>query len=370
MQIRITPMTKDLLPATRAFNQRLKPASTFMLPETLPIFRTAEASDAPAISWTHYLAMDDSEARGGFLLMDQPAWVNGGVCRANNYQSILSEGIRDRRYGFVSVHMLKYIERTARYAFTVGMGDAQNPLPRLLKASGWTLRAIPFLFCVQNVRNFLREVRPFRQNRYCKTVAKAAFISGVGWLGVRLLQARALVGRGSSKGLNLDSISSWGSWADELWEKFRSQCCFAVVRDRSTLNLLYPLANERLKAFLVSNGSAPIGWATLLDTPMRDDKYFGNLRVVTILDCVAVPELIDAFVRRITIHLEKSGADLVITNQSHFLWTAAFRNTGFLSAASNYFLATSKQLSAAILAGGGEERVHLTRGDGDGRIHL
>jgi hypothetical protein len=316
------------------------------------------------------MAMEDSEARGGFLLMDQLAWLNGALCRANNYQSILSEGICNRKYGLVSVHMLKYIEQTAPYAFTVGMGDAQNPLPRLLKASGWTLRAVPFLFRIQNVRDVLRELRAFRQNTYCKTVTQAVSISGIGWIGVRLLQSRALVGRSRSKGLNLDNISSWGPWADELWEKYRSQCSFAIVRDRSMLNDLYPLPNERLKAVLVSNGSAPIGWATWLDTSMRNNKYFGNLRVVTILDCVAAPELIDAFVRRITIHLEQSGADLVISNQSHFLWTTAFRKAGFLPSTSNYFLATSKQLSAAILAAGGEERVHLTRGDGDGRIHL
>ena len=149
MQTRIIPLTEDLLAAARAFNARLGPDAPFFLPETVPSLQSAPGSVSPAISWTHYIVMDDSEARGGFLSMDQPAWINGEVRRASNYESILSEGIRDRRFGTVSVHMLKYIERRSPYAFVVGMGDAQNPLPRFLRTSGWTLRAVPFLFRVR-----------------------------------------------------------------------------------------------------------------------------------------------------------------------------------------------------------------------------
>jgi hypothetical protein len=66
----------------------------------------------------------------------------------------------------------------------------------------------------------------------------------------------------------------------------------------------------------------------------------------------------------------ETTADLVISNQTHALWVNAFRRAGFHTAPSNYLLATSKNLTAAILAGGGGDRAHLTRGDGDGRIHL
>jgi len=370
MPIHIEPLTEDLLPAARAFNARLGPQAPFFLPETVPSSQFETGLVSPIISWTHYVALDDSEARGGFLVMEQPAWINGEVCRASNYQSFLSESVRDRKFGPVSVHMLKYIEQRSPYAFILGMGDAHNQLPRFLQGAGWTLRSIPFLFHVQNVRNFLREMRIFRLNVYRRMAARAASISGVGWTAMRLLQARPFGSIGGWPGLTVDRIKSWGSWADEIWERYRTQCSFAVVRDRTTLDLLYPLAEERLEVYLVSKGSSPIGWAACLNTPMIDDKHFGNLRVVTILDCAAAPEFAITFARSITCHLEKSGADLVITNQGHSLWISAFRKAGFLSAASNYLLATSKELSAAILAGGGKHRVHLTRGDGDGRIHL
>jgi hypothetical protein len=114
---------------------------------------------------------------------------------------------------------------------------------------------------------------------------------------------------------------------------------------------------------------------------MINDRYFGNLRVTTVLDCVSVPEFADAHASSMTCYLlnrrvypnyarGESPPNLVITNQSHSVWTRAFRRAGYLSASSNYLLATSNALTAAIESDGGEERVHLTRGDGDGRIHL
>jgi hypothetical protein len=364
MQIRIAPLTEDLLPAARAFNARLGSVAPFFLPEH------AYPVHPGAISWTHYLALEDSEVRGGFLLMEQPAWINGETRQAINSQSMLSEGIRDRKYGRVSVHMLKYIEQRFPYAFMVGMGGAQNPLPRLLKGAGWRLRAVPFLFRVQNVRNFLREMRLLGRRRSWKAAARAASITGMGWMAIRLLQARPAAAIRSSRGLVVDRVTSWGAWADEIWQQYRTECSFAVVRDRSTLDLLYPLTTGRSTVSLVSRGASAIGWAAWLHTPMREDQYFGNLRLVTILDCVAAAGHAEAVALAITRHLDGSGADLLITNQAHSLWNSAFRKAGFLPAASNYLLATSKQLHAATLAGGGEERVHLTRGDGDGRIHL
>jgi len=369
MRIRIAPLTEDLLPAARAFNARLGAVSPFFLPEKMPS-RPATDRTGAGISLTHYVALDESEVRGGFLAMDQPVWINGKRARAANYQSILSEGIRDKRYGLVSVHMLKHIEQTTPYAFMVGMGGLDNALPRLLKGAGWTLGAVPFLFRVANVGNFLREARPLQRNHYWRMATRVAATSGGGWMAIRVLQARPLAGLGRSPGLKIERMSSWGSWADEIWAQYRDQCSFAVTRDRATLDQLYAFSEKRLGVALVSKGPEPIGWAAWLDTQMTGHQFFGNLRVATILDCLAAPEHAKAVARAVTRHVEASGPDLLVTNQVHSLWTRAFRRAGFLSTASNYVLATSKQLSVAIREGGGEERVHLTRGDGDGRIHL
>jgi len=369
MRIRISPLTEDLLPAARAFNSRLGADAPFFLPDTTPS-RPAADRGASGISLTHYVALDESEVRGGFLAMDQPAWINGQPARATNYQSILSEGIRDKKYGLVSVHMLRHIEQTTPYAFMVGMGGLENSLPRLLKGAGWTLRGVPFLFRVANVGNFLRQARAVRRNRYWEMAARVAAMSGGGWIAIRILQGRPLAGLGRSPGLKIERVTNWGSWADEIWERYRDHCSFAVTRNRATLDQLYRFSESRLGVALVSKGSVPIGWSAWLDTPMADHTFFGNLRVATILDCLAAPEHAEAVALAVTRHIEDGGPDLLVTNQAHALWDRAFHRAGFLSTASNYILATSKQLSAAIREGGGERRVHLTRGDGDGRIHL
>jgi hypothetical protein len=50
---------------------------------------------------------------------------------------------------------------------------------------------------------------------------------------------------------------------------------------------------------------------------------------------------------------------------------AAFRRAGYLSGPSNYILALSPALTAAVRGeADGEARIHVTRGDADGRIHL
>jgi hypothetical protein len=69
--------------------------------------------------------------------------------------------------------------------------------------------------------------------------------------------------------------------------------------------------------------------------------------------------------------MASQGADLVIVNHSNTAWVEAFRAAGFLTGPSNYMLAMSKHLNESVRAiPGGDEHIHVTRGDGDGRIHL
>jgi hypothetical protein len=282
---------------------------------------------------------------------------------------MLSEGIRDRKYALVSVQMLKYLERTYEHVFMVGMGSMQEPLPRLLVGAGWNVRPVPFLFLIRKVRAFLREMRVFGNGRGRRVAVRLADVTGVGWLGAKLIQSHPFVPEEELRGLTLVPLRQWGPWTDEIWSKYRIHCSFGVERDQATLNSLYPLESTRVKAAVVNRDGVPMGWVAWLSTRMQNDKYFGNLHVVTILDCVAAPDDANAMIHFLADSLETT-ADLVISNQTHALWVNAFRRAGFHTAPSNYLLATSKNLTAAILAGGGEDRAHLTRGDGDGRIHL
>ncbi len=63
--------------------------------------------------------------------------------------------------------------------------------------------------------------------------------------------------------------------------------------------------------------------------------------------------------------------DLIVTNQLHRTWGDAVLQSGYLSGPSNFGFAASPRLAAALEPFAREvHRIHMTRGDGDGPIHL
>jgi hypothetical protein len=172
----------------------------------------------------------------------------------------------------------------------------------------------------------------------------------------------------SARGVGIERVDRWGSWADDIWARTRDTVSFSVVRDRAMLESLYPLHDPRYLAFVVRKAGEVAGWAVAINTQMRDHGHFGNLRVATILDAQALPDEQLAVAAHVRGVLAADNADIIVTNQSHASWVAAFGLAGFLKGPSNYLLAMSKPLSEAV--GDAPARVHITRGDGDGRIHL
>jgi len=369
MPLQLVPFTEREAPAVLAFNQRMAAARApidFLLPE-----RAADAAAGPAAALprTQYLAVDQGVVRGGVALTEQPTWLNGRVVSTFNYQAPLSEGIVDRRYGFVALHMLKHFQRQSPLSFAVGMGGEQNALPRLLKALGWTIRPVPFLFRISKVRRVLAELAVLQRSPARQALARIGSASGTAWLGVRVCQARSIAARWRARGITIVRASAWGAWADELWQPAAFPYSFAVMRDRRTLENLYPIDDGKMRVYVVRRGSSVVGWAACLVSDMHAHKDFGNLRVATVLDCGAAVECAGAVAVAAGDAMARE-ADLVITNQSHASWVSAFRAAGFLPGPSNYLFATSPALTEGIRAGGGDAGVHVTRGDGDGRIHL
>jgi hypothetical protein len=308
--------------------------------------------------------------RGGFLLMDQQAWVGGEMVRATNYQSPVSEGLWDSRYAFVAMAMLRDFQRRCPHAFIVGMGHIDRPLPRLLLAAGWSIRPIPFLFRIVRAAPVLRELAVFRRRRSVAIAASILAATGAARLGNALATARAIPARLNARGAVLDVMDGWGEWADDLWTMARASCSFAVLRTRAALEALYPAAGGRYRIYRMRRNGRVAGWAVAMRTAMNGHKDFGSLTVTTLLDAFAMPGAHATLGALVTEAAARDVTDLIITNQSHENWTRAFRQCGFLPGPSNYLLATSKPLTAAIAAGGGSSRVHVVRGDGVGRIHL
>jgi hypothetical protein len=368
MAIRVVPFTANEVAAVRAFNDRMTAAQAavdFLLP-TSP---NPNGCIPRAIQQVQYLAVDDGEAvRGGVLEVDHEAVLAGAPVRVCNFQSPLSEGIADSRYALVALQILKFLQRKSPYAFIVGMGHRDRPLPRLLAAAGWTIRTIPFLVRPVRYGRVLTQLPMLRQKPAMSIAARVAAVTGAAWVGGQALRLRRIPAVIRSRGFSIEPIREWGDWATDLWQQASGHCSFAVQRDRQALDILYPLHHGPCLAFVVRRGPTIVGWIVGVRTTMRDDPHFGNLTVATVLDCVSAPGASVAVACLGASALER-GADLLITNQSHVSWVEAFRSCGFLPGPSNYLLATSKPLSEAIAAAGAD-RVHVVRGDGDGRIHL
>lgn len=368
MEIRIVPYSPEHEPAAQAFNERLRARgeSEFQLPDRTPEPEPLGLS----IRKTHFLALENDSVRGGFLLVRYPSWLAGRELDVANSQDPLSEGIADPKYASVALRLLKGIQQHGPYVFAAGMGSAEARFARLLKGAGWTVQLVPFLFHIARVNPFLREL-PALQSSGLKRAAAAVGRTGIGKAAVFALQSKSIRASFRLRGATIERVHEWGPWADTLWEDFRSSCSFCVKRDRRTLQELYRLGEDRSQAFLISRSGRPVGWVTAQNSQMAGHKHFGSMRVATILDCVAYPEAREATVLLAARSLASGGADLIITNQSYQPWIQAFRNVGFLTASSNYVFASSKSLSQAIAAvPNGRERIHFTRGDSDGRIHL
>ena len=366
MPLQFVPFEEKHIAAVEAFNQRMidgQADSDFLLPTALEKPRTTLGDP---IQWTRYVVVDGGDVRGGVLGMDQPGWLNGHAVRAWNFQSPLSEGIVNPKYSVVAMQMVKFLQKQSEAVFMVGMGSADRPLPRLLAASGWSVRPIPFLFRVHSAGNFLRELQMLRTSPVKRIAAQAARFTGLGAAGLAVMQRRKTAVQGSIR-----QVSEWGEWAGEIWQRCREQCSFAVQRDRRTLESLYPTSDARTKICLVERDGKPVGWSVGWNAALENHRHFGSLRVGSILDCMADADAMTTTVALTDREMASRGADLVLVNHSQAAWVEAFRAAGFLVGPSNYLLAVSKRLNGLVRTEPqGEERMHVTRGDGDGRIHL
>ena len=372
--LRLEPLSAALVPALEAFHSRLEAQGGPPYRFGTRVDPPAEAASPSPMRSETWLAVENEAVRGGVLV--QHLWMDSASGRipAVNIQLPLSEGTVDRRYSHVGTWLIRSVQRREPRVFAVGMGSMEQPLPRLLAALRWTVVPVPFFFHVHRPFRFLREMPMLRRSRARRLLGAAAAYTGAGFMGVRMGAAlRTLLRRGMRRvrALDVRPLEEWGPWVTEMWERVRGANSLAVVRDEASLRVLYPPVGDRTRCYRVEHGGGAVGWFVLLTTRMQDNAYFGNLHVGTILDAQAIAGFerhVLASARRTLYSLD---VDLSVTNQLHATWQRACEENGYWRGPSNFLFAGSPALLKA--AGGGVDvlaRVHLTRGDGDGRIHL
>ena len=355
MAIEIVPYRPLHKAAVRRFNQRLLEGGAdpeMQFPET------------PDPGWMPQMelrvAVEGSEVRGGYILRRQMISAGGELRAAAHYRLPLSEGLVNRAYATVALRLVRDALACEPRLYALGMGGWDKPLPQMLKRLGWRIAAVPFYFKIPHPFRFLRQIQALRSSFVRRLVSDAAAFSGAGWAALWM----AGVARRTEATETAEMPAAFAGWADIVWDAGRSGYGMLAARDAETLNALYPPSDPRFLRV-----RTPGGWAVLLDTPMQAHKQFGDLRVGTIVDCLAAEDDAAAVVGAAARTLEKRGVDAIISNQLHRFWSGALEDAGFRRGPTNFLLALSPAL-AAEMKGRPEDEIHMNRGDGDGPIHL
>ena len=369
MGIRIAPYTADDIDAVKAFNLRLKENkidfqfSESHVPVWLPKF------SGNTLFREYFLAKDGNFVCGAYILKHQPFKILNDVRNVGFIQLPLSEGIVYPKYNLVGAQLISDALHRSGELFALGMGGLDNPFPQVLKAMGWHLFAVPFFFRICNPAKFCRNISFLRKTKIRRTLLEWLACSGMAWLMVK--GSNAIFGQKPGKHIRSEWVDKFGSWADGVWLKAKTGYAFGAIREALILNMLYPDSEEKFLRLKVFRSGEIVGWAVMLSTSMKGHKQFGSMQIGSIVDCMAIPGFETDVVASALFQLEKTGVDLIVSNQSYIGWHQAFKASGFLSGPSNYIFAASKKLVKALSPlDKNIHRIHLTRGDGEGPTHL
>jgi hypothetical protein len=349
MSLEIVAYTQEMVAAVREFNQRLLAGGGLLAGGALA---DQQFPETPSPGWMPgmelFLAVEGSMVRGGYILRRQSFSISGATLPVAHYRLPLSEGIVNRSYAMLGLRMVRDALSREPRLYALGMGGCDQPLPAMLKRLGWSTCAVPFYFKVLHPGRFVRHIEALRNSPLRRAALDAAAYSGAGWLGMKALGLVTGFGRRLPV-CAVDLAPGFAPWADEVWERSRSAYALTAQRDAATLERLYPASDPRFLRV-----RAPGGWAVVLDTQMHGHKQFGDMRVGTIVDCLAPPECAGAVIRAAAGLLEQRGVDLIVSNQLHGAWCTALVESGFRMGPSNYLLALSPALAEA--AGGEKTR--------------
>lgn len=372
MPIVIAPYSQDHEEGVKAFNARLRAGgATLTFPEShVPTW--LPKVDGHSVYHEYYLAVDDQVVRGAYILKHQLFWIAGALQRLAEYRLPFSEGQVDNRFASVGVQMYLDAMRKQPLLYTVGIGGYEEAAAQMLIKAGWSTWPVPFYFRVLRPAAFLRNIVYLRRSAVRRAALDVLALSGAGHVAVGAYQAWKTRGRPKDfSPYDAQTQAEFGPWADSIWAGAYQHYSMIGLRDAATLNITYPASDPRWTRLKVSSGGMPVGWAVLLSVPMQGHNYFGNMRVGSLVDCLALPGYEAKVTRAALEHLKGTGADIVVSNLSHRDWRRALEVAGFQLGPSNFIFAASKRVAAMLDPFEVEkERVHMTRGDGGGPQNL
>lgn len=370
----IVPFAAEHVAVVREFNARLREHGVpFRFPEDPTPDWLPKLDDLPLFH-EYFLAVEaeSGAVRGGYIFKQQEFAIGGAVQPVGFFRLPLSEGVYDKPFASLAAQFLLHALKKSPRLYSLGIGGYDEPLAQMEASVGWKQWTVPFLFRIEHAFKFLRNIRHLRRRASRRIALDLLAFSGLGFVGLQLLRLKQKLFDGKTASVPTYTLElSFGLWADEVWSAARSEYSLIAVRTAETLNRLYPADDARYQRLKVTIEGRTVGWAVVLNTQHHDHKHFGNMRLGSLVDFLAVPGYHEPVIAAATDHLRRGGGDLIVVNTSNDAWVTALKRQGYFAGPSNFIFSGSKKLIEVLEPfQQTRHRMHWTRGDGDGPIHL
>lgn len=376
MATQIVPHGPEWRDAVEAFNQRMHAGGSRwgFYPDPVPSWIPKDPRKPEPPVWREYhLAVEDGQTvRGGYALKPQRWLIRGRTHQVTDWQGPFSEGAISPKFGTLGLRMVRDMLQKQPLLFSWGHGGTGEPIVQMLQKMDWLIHATPFCFRVLRPKRFLRLNAFLRTSRKRCLQLDALAYSGLGTLGVLAAHAALRLRTPKAFRTRAEIVPQFDAWADELWERRKGEYAALAQRDASMMNhLASPWGWPSCIRLKVLRGDRVAGWALLMDTVMRADPRFGDLRVGSVIDVFGGLDDAPYVVAAATRELKRRGPDLIVSNQAHPAWIRAFAANGYLVLRDRRLFVASPQLREA-LSPFAETRdgLHLTNMDGHGPMML
>jgi hypothetical protein len=375
MPIEIVPHSESLKDAVEEFNRRMREGGSKLGMYTDPVPDWVPKVRPDQKVWReYYLAVEDKHTvRGGFALKPQQWLIHGQLHTVTDWQGPFSEAAYHPKYGMLGLRLMRDMLRRQPLLFAWGAyGRAGDPMTETLRKTGWLMHPTPICLRVLKPYRFLRLNRYLRNEPKRRLALDALAISGAGSIGVRALHLGLRLSSGKLLRARAEQVPRFGEWADVIWERCKRAYTAIAVRDSDAMNTLLPGHGWPPGLILrVTRGDRDVGWAVVMDTAMHDDVRFGDLRVGSVVDCLALPADAAEVVHAATRWLARRGVDIVVSNQAHPAWAGAFRDNGYVVLQAQRYFVVSPELQKALAPFEESARgLHMTGMDGHGPMML
>ncbi len=344
MNMKIIPYNEASLEEIKAFNHRMKKGgSAYKIPEEFESERFSESGNS-LIDRECFLALDGNTVRGGYTLKYQDYRITQKDGRLALMQPPVSEELVDSSFRGIGKQLIEKLANRESMLLVSGIRREGHLGTELFREMEWPVLEIPFYYKIRSAFGFLRNISYLRDNIFKEIGFDLAASSGLGWLGIKLLNLFKYRKTLRIEDSNSEMVDAFGQWADDLWKVSRNGYIMSAVRDSNLLNRLYPSSDDRFIRLRVSFGKNNVGWAVLLSVQLEDHNSYGSMKLGSIVNCLSLPGFEEYVIEESTKILKTLDVDLIVTNQSYKSWRRAMNNCGFMHGPSNYFIAMSPPL--------------------------